>query len=146
MHNKRRERMKKSVIIKLGVVALAVLLISGCQIGATDQELINATMTEWKEALIAQDLDKLMETYSEDFEGEMSSGKEETREFMAEVFEQGYVDGAEVDLEAAETTIEGDRAEFSGVELMLDTGPMTLDFTLQKEEQTWLIVGSESDE
>ena len=137
--------MKKPVIMKLGVVVLAAVLIGGCQMGPTDEELISYTMGTWKEAMIAQDLDKLMETYSEDYESTEGGDKEATREFMEGVFEQGYVDGAEVDLEKAETKIEENEAEVSGVELMLDGGPMTLDFYLQKEEKAWLIVDLETD-
>jgi len=134
--------MKKLVIMKLGVVVLAAALISGCQ--ATDEALISRAMGKWKEALIAQDLDKLMETYSEDFESMEGGDKEASREFMEGFFEQGYVDDAEVDLEEAETTIEENEAEVSGVELILDMATVTLDFTLQKEEKAWLIVGVEN--
>ena len=91
--------MKKSVIMKLGVVVLAAVLFSGCQTGATDEELISFTMGKWKEALLAQDLDKLMEMYSEDYESMEGGDKEASREFLEGFFEQGYVDGAEVDLE-----------------------------------------------
>ena len=136
--------MKKSVIMKLGVVVLAAALIGGCQMGATDEALINTTIGTWKEALIAQDLDKLMETYSEDYESMEGGDKEATREFMEEVFDQGWVDNAEVDLEEAETTIEENEAEVSGVELILEQGTITLDFTLQKEKGAWLIVGVEN--
>jgi len=135
--------MKKSVIMKLGVVVLAAALISGCQMGATDEALINTTIGNWKEALIAQDLDKIMETYSEDFESMEGGDKEASREFLSGFFEQGYVDGAEVDLEEAETTIGENEAEVSGVELILEQGQVTLDFTLQKEKGDWLIVGVE---
>ena len=135
--------MKKSVIMKLGVVVLAAVLFSGCQTGATDEELISCTMGKWKEALLAQDLDKLMEVYSEDFESMEGGDKEASREFLEGFFEQGYADGAEVDLEEAETTIEENEAEVSGVELMLDSGPIYLDIYLQKEEKAWLIVGLE---
>jgi len=135
--------MKKSVIMKLGVVVLAAALIGGCQMGATDEELISCTMGTWKEALIAQDLDKLMETYSEDYESMQGGDKEAAREFMSGFFEEGGLDNAEVDLEKAETTIEENEAEVSPVELMLDSGPIYLDIYLQKEEKAWLIVGLE---
>ena len=133
--------------MKLGVVVLAAALIGGCQMGATDEALINTTIGTWKEALLAQDLDKLMENYSENYESMQGGGKEATREFMEGVFERGYIDNAEVDLENVETTIEGDTAEVSGVELILDQGgTMTLDFILQKEKGSWLIVGLETEE
>ncbi len=136
--------MKKLVIMKLGVVVLAAALIGGCQMGATDETLINTTIGTWKEALIAQDLDKLMEMYSEDFESMEGGDKEAAREFMSGVFEQGNLDNAEVDLEKAETKIEENEAGVTGVELILDGGPMTLDVYLQKEKKAWLIVDLET--
>ena len=137
--------MKKSVIMKAGVVALVAVFLCGCQMGPSDQKLINTTTGNWKEALIAQDLDKIMETFSEDFESMEGGDKEEAREYLGGVFDEGVVDNAEVDLENAETTIEGDKAKVSGVELTLDSGPIMLDFTLQKEKGSWLIVGVETD-
>ena len=61
--------MGKTVVMISGVVALAVVMLCGCQIlgmGPSDEDLVNATMADWKAALIAHDMDKLMETYSED--------------------------------------------------------------------------------
>ena len=62
---------------KLGIIAvLAAILVSGCQTaGPTDEELIYATMDNWREALVAQDADMMMETYSENFEG-MEGGRQ----------------------------------------------------------------------
>ena len=139
--------MKKPVIMNLRMVVVIVALAGGCQIGGpSDQELIDTTMADWKAALIAQDLDKLMPVYSENYVSTRGGGKDSVREFMTDVFNDGYLDNAKVNLEGAETTIEEDKAEFGPVEVITDTGTYTLEYTLQKEDGTWLIVGSEMQE
>ncbi len=137
--------MKKSVIMKLGVVVFAAVLLSGCQIGPTDEKLVKLTMSDWKASLIAQDLDKLMETYSEDYKSIRGGDKEATRDFMGRAFNEGWVDNIAVDLENAEMKIEENKAEFAPVELVTGSWDATIGFTLQKEKKLWLIVGSETD-
>jgi len=59
--------MKKSFILNLSLVVLSVT-ICGCQtlgVGASDEELISTTMAEWKAAMAAKDIDKLMATFSD---------------------------------------------------------------------------------
>ena len=136
--------MKKTVILNLGMAVLAVTL-CGCQIlgvGPSDEELVSATMADWKAALIAHDLDNLMGTYSENYVSTQGDGKDSVREFLAGVIEQGYLDNVKVNLEDAQIMIEGDKANISPVELTSDAGTYVLEYTLQKEEGIWLIVGS----
>jgi len=135
--------MNRSVITELAIGVLAAVLICGCQSvgGPCDEELVNCTMTDWKAALIAQDLDKVMAAYSEDYTS-TRGGKDSVREFMTRVFEEGYLDNAKVNLEKVEITIEEDKAEFGPVEFVADMGTFTLEYTLQKEDKAWLIVGS----
>lgn len=136
--------MKKPVITKLGAGVLAVVLLCGCQPagGLSDEKLINCTMANFKAALMAQDLDNLMAVYSEDYESTRGHGKEDIREFMERGIDEGFLDDIEVDIEDAKTTIEGDKAQFSPVIMTGRRGPRTTEFTLQKEEDTWRIVGS----
>jgi len=134
--------MKKSAIIKLGVGVLTIVMIGGCQLGPSNEELINATMTDWKAALIAQDLDKLMAVYSENYVSTSGEPKASMREFMAGVFEEGILDDVEVNLEDATTTIEGGKAEVRPIELSTVMLDKTIELTLKKENGDWLIVGS----
>jgi len=138
--------MEKSVVMNLGMIALAVAMLCGCQIlglGPSDEDLINATMADWSAALIAHDMDKLMETYSENYVNTEGGGKASVREFIAGVIDQGYLDNTKVNLEDAKVTIEGDKADVGPVEVMSDAGTYVLDYTLQKEDKVWLIIGSE---
>lgn len=134
--------MKKSTIIKLGVGVLTMVLIGGCQLGPSNEELINVTMTDWKAALIAQDLDKFMALHSENYVSTEGNTRTLMREFMAGVFEGGYLDNVKVNLEGATTTIEGGKAEVLPIELSTVMLDKTIELTLKKENGDWLIVGS----
>ena len=138
--------MKKSTIIKLGVGVLTIVLIGGCQLGPSNEELINTTMTDWKAALIAQDLDKFMAVYSENYVSVSGEPKASMREFMAGVFEEGFLDDVEINLEDATTTIEGDKAEVLPIELSTGMQVITIELALQKENGAWLVVGTDYQE
>jgi len=139
--------MKRSVVTKLGASVLAVLLVCGCATfgkGPSDEELIAATIQQWSTALAAQDADKVMATYSENFESADMPDKEAMRELIEMAIDQGFLEDVEVITDEAETVIEGTEATFGPVELSGAMGSMTFDFTLQKEDGAWLIVGSEA--
>ncbi len=139
--------MKKPVIMSSGVAVLIVGLAGGCQsVGASDEELIKGTMTNWKAALTAHDLDRLMAMYSEDYVSARASGKDSVRERMTGIFDRGYMDNVKVNLENAKTTIDRDKAEFGPVEFISDEGTFTSEYTLQKKYGAWFIVGSKRQE
>lgn len=143
----KRESMKKPVIMNPVVAVVIVVLAGGCQVGApSDEELINWTMTDWKAALTARDLDRLMATYSENYVSARASGKDSVRERMTRIFDRGWMDNVKVNLENAKTTIDGDKAEFGPVKFNSDEGMFTRQFTLQKEYEAWLLVGSNGQE
>jgi len=140
--------MKKSVILNLSLTVFAVAL-CGCQtlgVGPSDEELVSTKMAEWKAAMVAKDLDKLMATFSENYLSSRGSGKDAMRERMAGAIERGFLDSAEVNIEDAQITIEGDKATLSPVEFTSDRGTMALEYTLQKENGAWLIVSSKRQE
>jgi len=139
--------MKKSVIMSSVVAVLIVVLAGGCQVGGpSDEELIDWTMTDWKAALKAQDLDRLIETYSENYTSARASGKDSVRERMTGIFDRGYMDNVKVNLENAKITIDRDKAEFGPVEFISDEDMFTHEYTLQKEYGAWFIVGSKRQE
>lgn len=136
--------MKRSVILNLSLLVFAAVL-CGCQslgVGPSDEQIVNTTMAEWKAAMVAKDLDKLMATYSENYVSSRGGGKDSIREFMARVFDEGFMDSVEVKIEDVQITIEGDKATFGPVEFVSDRGTFTLEYKLQKGDGTWLIVGS----
>ena len=134
--------MKDCAIRKAGVcAAAAVLLLGECQlIVPSDGELINLTMVQWKRALVAKDVDKMMEVYSEDFASGDGNGKEAVRELVEWAIDEGYLNGIEVDLEEAEMEIEDEEATFDPVELKVVSGDrQSYGYTLRKENEDWRI-------
>jgi hypothetical protein len=128
--------MKRTSCLRLTAALLVCLFFCGCRTGPTDEELINTTMNNWKQAMIAQDIDAVMAVYSERF----SSGegdKKEMRESMEEAIEKGLLEDIDINLETVKLTITGNIAEFSHVKIIGDKGEKELGFILVKgrEEQ-----------
>jgi len=135
--------MRKSVILSLSLVVLVVILVCGCQTaGPSNEQLVKTTMANWKESLIAEDLDKLMAVYSMSYVSTRGTGKDSMREFMIKAFESNFMDNVNVNIEDAQVVIEGDKATFAPVVFVSDRGTFTLEYNLQKEDGAWLIVGS----
>lgn len=136
-------QMKKTTCIKLTVALLICLFFCGCQTGPTDQQLIKTTMNNWKQAVIAQDVDAILAGYSEDFSSREAKDKEEMRIFMEEAIDKGLLKNIEINLKTARLTITDDTAEFS---IIGDNGEKEMEFTLKKEnKKTWRIIGDPSD-
>lgn len=136
--------MKKSVILSLGLLVFAAVF-CGCQTlveGPSDEQLINTTMTEWKAALEAKDLDRLMVLFSESYISSSGSGKVAMRERMAGAIERGFLDNIEIKIQNAKLTLVGDKATFGPVEITSDRGTLAIEYTLQKENDKWFIVSS----
>jgi ketosteroid isomerase-like protein len=126
------------------VATVLAVLVCGCAIfgkGPTDEELIASRIEGMKAAFLAKDLDKIMDGYSEDYEGEMAGSKEEMREFIEGAMDQGMLDDVEVDTTDAETKIDGDTATVEPVELSTDMGSLVIGYELKKEaDGAWRIV------
>jgi ketosteroid isomerase-like protein len=136
--------MKKSVIMKLGVVVLAAVLFSGCQTGATDEAQLTAALGQWKVALEAQDLDKMMEPYSDDYEGESGEGKEGVRQFLSGLIDEGALEDIDMDISEAEINIEGDKATVGPILYAGSWGEIEMMRILKKEaDGVWRVVGAE---
>ena len=137
--------MKKSVILSLSLVVLPALWFCGCRTvspGPSNEQIVKTTMANWKESLIAEDLDKLMAVYSMSYVSTRGTGKDSMREFMTKAFESNFMDNVKVNIEDAQVVIEGDKATFAPVVFVSDRGTFTLEYNLQKEDGAWLIVGS----
>ncbi|MHC4455700.1 MAG: YybH family protein [Planctomycetota bacterium] len=134
----------KSVITKAGVVALVVVFLYGCQMGPTDQEQLTTALGQWKAALEAQDIDRMMEPYSEDYEGERGRGKEGVREFLSGLMDEGALDNIDMDISEAQIEIEGDKATVGPIIYSGGWGEIEMMRILKKEDDgVWRIVGAE---
>ena len=135
---------------KLGMVMTASVLVTmvcGCAMlgGPSDEDLISGTIDEMTTAMQAQDVDQIMAVYSEDFEGEQG-GKEELRQMMEYIIDEGYLDSIEIDTENAVAALDGAAATYGPVDLSGEFGSMTFEYVLRKEaDGVWRIMESNSD-
>jgi len=82
----------------------------------------------------------MMDCFSQEFRGE-EGGKEEMRAFLAAFIDKGNLDGAKVDLEKAETIIDGATASVLSIRLSSTAGSIGIDFDLRKEaDGAWRII------
>ena len=136
--------MKRSLIAGVLVAFVGAVFLSGCATGPSgpsDEELIKEAASGMTAAMVAQDLDKLMTFFSEDFENWEWGDKAGFKDFIGEAIDMGYLESAEVDMEDAEYKIEDGTGTVSPIELTASFGSATLEATLKKEGTAWLIVG-----
>ena len=133
-------------LLKMSVLALAMVVMTGCASnggsggGVKDSDVIAGIVSDMLAALGDQDIEKMMSSYSEDFESDQGGDLAATKDFLTSAKEGGLLDGLEVDQSAMETTITGDTAEVGPVDLEGSFGSMTLEFDLEKRDGTWVVV------
>ena len=133
-------------LLKMSVMAMAMVVMAGCAStggsggGASDGDAIKMIVEEMMGALSAQDIDKMMMHYSEDFESDQGGDLAATKEFLVGAKEQGFLDGIEVDQSSSELTVEGDKASVGPIDLEGAFGALTLEFDLEKRNGSWVVV------
>jgi len=136
--------MGKSRMAKAFAATMVVALVCGCAImgkGPSDEELIMQALTGYNAAMVAQDLDKMMAAYSEDFEGENGESKDDVRDFFSGVIDQGYLEDLEVDMKDCEIKIEGGKAAVGPVGYSGSFGSVSFEYTMKKDSDgVWRFV------
>ena len=135
---------------KLQIAALLTaglfVLAAGCEMagGLSDEAQLTAALGQWKAALEAQDVDKMMAPYSDAYEGQRGEGKEGTRQFLEGMIDQGYLEDIDMDIFGAEIKIESDKATVGPIKYAGNWGEMQTMRTLKKENDgVWRVVGIE---
>lgn len=139
----------KATLIKVGVCALAVLAMAGCQSsggggggGASDEDIIRGHVEAAMAALVAQDIDAMTANYADDFTSDQGGGVAEMREFLKGAQEQGFLDDVEVDLSELTITIDGDKAKAEPLNLEGAFGALTLELEFTKRDGQWVVTYS----
>lgn len=137
--------MKNTTVLITSALFILVIMSGGCATlgGKSDEEMVMDVATEWKEAIVAQDIERIVACYSEDYEGGRGEDKAGMREFMENAIDGGMLDQMEISIEEVQVTVDGETASASNIELSWSEGGITLNFTLAKEGKAWLLTGSE---
>jgi ketosteroid isomerase-like protein len=131
--------MKKS-ILRLTLAVLAVSM-AGCQ--ATQEQNIKTVLVKLQDAYVKQDLDGIMAVYSEDYRGQQGGRKEQVREFLESMMDQGYLADTEVVLDDVVVEVEGDTATVAPVTYTGNWGQWDIKNVFKKEGSTWRIITGE---
>lgn len=133
--------MKKLTILMSAAVVMALVIV-GCQTGASPEEAVASQLEAFKQAMLDEDIDAIMVTYSEDFEHYEWGDKEGARDFMQQAIDMGYTEGMEVLIDDAEIVMQDDgTAQVYPVDLSGAFGTVTLELTFAEKDGEWLITG-----
>lgn len=105
----------------------------------SDEDLIKETLSNLKAAMEALDVDKVMATFSENFNHPEVGGKEEAKYMIEMGVDMGYADDGEVNMDDMEIEIKGDEATVYPIEASSPAGSVSVEVVLVKEDGKWLI-------
>ncbi len=136
--------MKKAKLgLALVTSCLVLMLVPACATSTpklTDEELLDALTQGYLAALKAQDIDKVMAFYSEDFSNDQFGDKAGVRSFMESSKDSGFLMELEVDVSENQITITGNTATGGPVILKGWFGSIPVTSESVKEEDGWKIV------
>ncbi len=121
---------------------LALLVTMGCATtgkGPSDLATLEAKTKEVAAVANAKDISKLMTYVAEDFECPQIGDKASFKEFLDNAKSAGFLDGVEIDVSAAKTTITGETAEVAPVAVRGSFGSGEAVFSATKVKGVWMI-------
>jgi hypothetical protein len=136
----------KSIAMKFGVVALAMVAMVGCAStgggkakGMSDQDMIKSVVDKAMAGLQAGDIDTMIVDYAEDFKSDQGGGKAEMKEFLAGAKEQGFLKDIKIDMSKLVIAVDGAKATAKPINLEGAFGALTVELTLEKRAAAWVV-------
>jgi len=132
------------------VLPVLLFVPAGCTTlggGMSDEEQILVVVGEVKEALETKDLERLMATFSEDFQHPMVGGKSAARAVLGDAMSSGYMDNGRVSTENAKITMAAENmtAKVYPIDLASSRGAVAVELGLTKESTGWLVTSLDPD-
>lgn len=90
-------------------------------------------------ALQSQDIDAMMQNYSDTFESDQPGGRDGLKEFFESAKEKGFLDELKVDLRSIEIAVDGKKATAKPIGLEAQFGALTLELKLEKIDGSWMV-------
>ena len=122
---------------------LAVLVTMGCATAGKGDNGLASLQARTKECVAvanAKDLNKLMTYIAEDFECPQIGDKTAFKEFLENAKDAGFLDGVEIDVSQAKTTLEGETAgTVAPVAVRGSFGEGEAVFSATKVKGVWMI-------
>ena len=114
------------------------------QADADFEASVKQALESFKAGMEDQDIEKMMAPISATFDSYEWGDKEALQGLLADQMDQGGLDNAEVDIENAEITKDGDLVTVYPVELVAAVGALTIEFTVEKDDDNvWRVTSME---
>ncbi|GEM_PF-319240 len=126
-----------AMVKRVLVVMLVAVVAGGCAStpkGPTDAELVQQRIENFKAALLAKDVDKVLMNVSENFYHPEVGDKAGARDIMQQGIDSGFTEGGQVDLSNMQIKIEKDTATAYPIIASAAPGSVTVGLTLKKEK------------
>jgi len=107
----------------------------------TPEEKALAAAKAWCEALVAQDMDKTMACFADDFEHYEYGDKSGIQDFIGQAVDMGYLEDLETSVEDAEAEVDGEEIIVYPVELSGAFGSVTFELVFQDRNGEMKITG-----
>jgi hypothetical protein len=133
-------------VLRASAGIVLAFVVAGCAgVGAAPsaEDLITKTMTDWKTAIEAGDVDAAMMEYSDSYADPEGRGKGDLQAFLEGAADQGYLEGVEVGLEDMIITLSVGEATAGPVSMYGNFGGIDLLVTLVEEDGEWLITSAD---
>ncbi len=134
--------MRVRSVLKNMPLLLAVLAAAGCATlpkAPGDRAQVTSVVQQWKQRLLANDMEGVMSLYSEHFTSEFGN-KAEIRKILAELGQRMAGEDGRIDIENGDLVVSGNRASVKPVSIGTRKGAVCRSLYLAKEDGRWLIV------
>ena len=131
-------------------LALAIVSPTGCVTAAShpnDKTQIAAAMTQWREGMLANDVDRVMTLYSPRFATEENEYSDQydiatIKTYLQELAQRmADSDDTRINLEDADIIVSGNTATVAPIGLGIRRGAGVMRINLAKEDGCWRIIG-----
>jgi predicted small secreted protein len=133
--------MKKLAALSV-IVCVAAVLSAGCTTtakGPADAELIAKRIKDGVAAIKAKNFDAFMGMVSPSFASDAVGNRDDLLAYLKNANDAGFLNGIEIDLSEAKTTVAGDKATVAPVVASGGFGSLTLHFEGAKEKGVWVV-------
>jgi len=124
------------------LLLLTLLAVTGCATAPKTPDgyaEVAAFMQQWKQAIFANDINRIMALYSDQFTSEFGD-KAAITEIMADLAQKMDDQDGRLNLEDADIAVSGDKASVKPISIGTRKGAVCRSVYLQKKDGRWLIV------
>lgn len=134
--------LKATAVLAVSVIMTMVIGCATMPVGPTSTEEVSAALADFKAAWKAQDVEKVMSLFSDDYSNSQGLDKSALRGFFEGLDAQGVFQSVTMSTEECEIVVDGDSATAGPV--IYDPPTTSYSYKFKKEaDAVWRIVNSE---